>query len=90
MMPAMRTTVTLDDDLVASLQQLARERGATFKDVLNAAVRTGLRPPTAQRHPYRMPTRPMGLRPGVDLDRALRLASDLEDSEAVGKLQLRK
>ena len=86
----MRTTVTLDDDLLATLQQLAAERGGTFKDVLNATLRAGLRPPGEPGAVYRMPTRRMGLRPEFDLDRALRLASDLEDDQIVRKLELRK
>jgi len=32
----------------------------------------------------------MGLRRGIDLDKALRLAGELEDAEIVRKLQLRK
>ena len=40
--------------------------------------------------PYRVPARSLGLRPGIDLDRALRLAGDLEDEELVRKLELRK
>jgi hypothetical protein len=34
--------------------------------------------------------RPLGLRPGVDLEHALRVAADLEDEETVRKLELRK
>lgn len=90
MMILVRTTVTVDDDLMAALQQLARERGTSFKDVLNATVRAGLHPPGEATPAYRMPTRRMGLRPEVDLDKALRLASDLEDEEIVRKLELRK
>jgi hypothetical protein len=29
--------------------------------------------------PYRLPTRPLGLRAGVDLDKALAMAADLDD-----------
>ena len=32
----------------------------------------------------------MGLKPGIDLDRALGLAAELEDEETVRKLELRK
>jgi hypothetical protein len=32
----------------------------------------------------------MGVRPGVDLDKALRLADELEDAEIIRKLELRK
>jgi hypothetical protein len=38
----MRTTVTLDDDLAVRLEHARAERGASFKDVLNEAVRAGL------------------------------------------------
>jgi molybdopterin converting factor small subunit len=40
--------------------------------------------------PYRVPARPMHLRAGVDLTRALRLAESLEDDEIVRKLDLRR
>ncbi len=85
----MRTTVTLDPDVAAALERAARERRVSFKQVLNDAVRAGLRGPTEPR-PYRLATRPMGLRAGVDLGKALALAADLEDQEAMRKLELRK
>jgi hypothetical protein len=86
-----RTTLTLDDDIAAELQRLARERGTAFKQVLNETLRRGLasgRSGGAQ--PYRVPARPLGLRAGVDLTKALRLAADDEDEETVRKLALRK
>ncbi|MDP9452280.1 MAG: ribbon-helix-helix domain-containing protein [Actinomycetota bacterium] len=85
----MRTTVTLDPDVAAALEQAARERRTSFKKVLNDAVRAGLRPAVAPR-PYRLPTRPMGLRPGIDLDKASAIAGDLDDREVMRKLELRK
>jgi predicted DNA-binding ribbon-helix-helix protein len=86
----MRTTVTLDQDVAAKLKSLARERGVSFKAALNESIRAGLdgNGQTARR--YRMPTRRMGVRRGIDLDRALWLAGELEDAEIVRKLQLRK
>ena len=86
----MRTTVTLDEDVAAALQTQARERGVPFKKVLNDAVRNGLAAPTRTAVPYRVPSRPLGLRPSINLDKALQLASDLEDEEIVRKLALRK
>ena len=81
--------MTLDDDLAAELQRLARERGTGLEDVLNAVVRAGLaRPGGGTAH--RMPTRPMRLRPGVDLTRALALAADDEDVETLRKMALRE
>lgn len=87
----MRTTVTLDEDVAALLRDTARERGLSFKAALNTALRRGLSEHAPAKAPaYRLPTRPMGLRPDVDLDKALQLAGELEDDEIVRKLQLRK
>ena len=65
-----------------------RERQVSFKDALNQAVRSGLatRAPSA---PFRTPTFRMG-EPIVPLDKALRLAAELEDEELIRKLASRK
>jgi hypothetical protein len=87
----MRTTVTLDPDVAAKLKQAARERGVSFKEVLNANVRRGLESAAqVAPRPYRVQARRFGVRPGVDLDKALWLAGELEDAETVRKLALRK
>lgn len=86
----MRTTVTLDPDLAATLRRIAQERGISFKEALNTALRAGLGQQAGAARPYRVRARRLGLRPGVDLDRALRLAGALEDEEIVRKLELRK
>lgn len=86
----MRTTVTLDPDVVARIKAVVRERGVSFKVALNDAIRSGLDASSGSVAPYRVPTRPMGLRSGVDLDHALRLAADDEDAEIIRKLHLRK
>ena len=76
----MRTTVTLDSDLAAKLRALARERGVSFKEAGSGGG--------SKR--YRLASRRLNLRPGVDLEHALRLASELEDAETIRKLELRK
>lgn len=86
----MRTTVTLDSDVAAKLKAVARQRGVSFKQALNQAVRDGLAARRRTDQPFRLYTQPMGLRPGVSLDKAGRLAAALEDDEIVGKLELRK
>jgi hypothetical protein len=86
----MRTTVTLDEDVASRLQWVARERGVSFKAALNDAVRAGLGGEARASRRYRMPTRSMGVKRGVDLDRAARLAGELEDAEIVRRLELRK
>jgi hypothetical protein len=82
----MRTTVTLDPDVEARLRELTRERGISFKEALNGAIRAGLMASRGTRE-YRTPARSLGLRAGVNLDKALQLASELEDAEIVHELE---
>ena len=84
----MRTTVTLDPDTDALVRKLMRERGLSFKEAVNASIRAGTAPQT-RRQPFRTPTFEMGA-PSVSMDKALRLAAELEDEEIVRKLELRK
>lgn len=39
----MRTTLTLDDDVAAALKRLRKSRNASFRDVVNDALRRGLK-----------------------------------------------
>lgn len=39
----MRTTLTLDDDVAAAVERLRTDRDATFKDIVNDALRAGVR-----------------------------------------------
>ena len=84
----MRTTITLDPDTDAAVRRLMRERGLTFKQAVNDAIRSGLAPrpdaPAFRTKTYRMGT------PVMPIDKALRLAADLEDEEIIRKLALRK
>lgn len=86
----MRTTVTLDPDVLEQVKELARRRNLSFKAALNAAIRAGLAAERGGRRAYRVPARPMHLRPAIDLMHALQLADSLEDEEIVRKLELRK
>ena len=86
----MRTTVTLDPDVAAKLKAVARERGISFKQALNGAVRAGLGRERRGTRAFTQYVQPMGLRPGFNLDKALRLAAAIEDEEVVRKLELRK
>lgn len=72
----MRTTVTLDDDTEALLRERMRVRGISFKQALNDAIREG----GGRREAFETPTYAMGV-PLVDLDKALRLAGELEDED---------
>jgi hypothetical protein len=88
----MRTTVDLDASLLKRLRDEAHRRGVSFKEALSGAVRRGLAEPTAARQAkYRCPTFDMGAPvEGVNLDKALQVASALEDEETVRELARRK
>lgn len=80
----MRTTVTLDPDVEAFVKRVMRDRGLTFKEALNDAVRAGAAS-GQPRSRTRLPTHDMG-RPLVDVTKALRLAGELEDQERAAQL----
>lgn len=47
----MRTTLTIDDDLAIQIERLRRDREANLKDVINEALRRGLREMTMRKKP---------------------------------------
>jgi hypothetical protein len=82
-----RTTVTLEPDTEVLVRRRMAERGISFKQALNDAVREGLSPRgEATFHTQTVPMR----RPVVNLDRALQLAGELEDEEVVRKMRVGK
>jgi hypothetical protein len=44
----MRTTLTLDDDVAVQVERLRKERGMALKDVVNEALRRGLKDMTGK------------------------------------------
>jgi hypothetical protein len=89
----MRTTLTIDDGLLRALKEIANKTDTPFKDVVDRTLRAGLE---QRRRPRR--TKPFGARTfamgvpsaNVDLDKARRLADELEAEEVVRKVDLRK
>lgn len=64
----MRTTLTLDDDVAAQLEQEMRASGKSFKQAVNDALREGLarRRESAEVAPFVVRARELGLVPGLD------------------------
>ncbi|MQA15804.1 MAG: ribbon-helix-helix protein, CopG family [Pseudonocardiaceae bacterium] len=83
----MRTTVTLDPDTAALIRRRMRERGISFKQALNEAIRAGA--DEEGEALFRTGTAPLGV-PAVNLDRALQVAAELEDEELVRKIRVGK
>jgi hypothetical protein len=52
----MRTTLTIDDDVAANLERLRKTRNARLKDLINEALRRGIKEMSARpkrREPFR-------------------------------------
>lgn len=79
----MRTTLNLEEDVLDQARDLAERRGATFREIVNEALRAGLgvlETPVVVR-PYRTAAREMGLLPGRSLDNVNDLLDTLEAEE---------
>lgn len=80
----MRTTVTLDPDARLLIERAMRERGVSFKEAINDAIRAGIGPPASRDAAY---TTPRHLGPArAPLTKALHLAATLEDEAIVRRL----
>ena len=66
----MRTTLTLDDDVAAQIEQLRRDGDSSLRDLVNEALRRGLREirgPQHERKPFQTEVHAMGApRIGID------------------------
>ena len=79
----MRTTLTLDDDVVDRTRALAKKMRRPFKAVVNEALRLGLeqveRP--AKQRMYKTKPHAMGLRKGYNLDNVQELLAQVEGED---------
>ncbi len=92
MMPNMRTTIRVDDDLLGRLKARARKENVSLTRLVNRTLRAGLRAARSRgpkKRRYREQTFALGA-PRADLSKALALAAALEDEEAIRDLGLRK
>jgi hypothetical protein len=80
----MRTTVTLDPDVESMLRKEVRRRGKPFKQVLNNAIRAGLRNMRPDEKAFEPVTFDMG-KPHVNLTKATSFAAVLEDEELISR-----
>ena len=81
----MRTTITLDDQLLRAAKRVAAERGVTLSEVVQDALRAQLaaRPERAARRFKLITFRGQGPRAGIDLDRSSELI-EIDDVERYG------
>ena len=77
----MRTTITLEDDVAANLEQRMRETGSSFKQTVNDVLRAGflgLSRQTVPDPPFQIQARDMGLRPGLCEDNIEELLDQID------------
>ena len=89
----MRTTLTIEDALAKELKELVHRSGRSFKQVVNDALRAGIREGSIANPSrlYRLIPQSMGdVDSRFNLDKALLLGDRLEDEELARKLMLRK
>ena len=81
----MRTTLTLDDDVAIELKRVCARRGVQFKQVVNQALRAGLRalqePVSADGKMYRTPPVSLGRPTYPDLDNVAELLAVAEGDD---------
>lgn len=88
----MRTTLTIEDQLLDDLKQRAQASGQPFRQVVEQALRAGLssldRPEPV---PYRIQPHSLGQpRPAFDLVKARAVSDALEDEAIAEKLDQRR
>ena len=84
----MRTTIDLDESLLARLRDEAHREGVPFRAMLHRVILRGLDDsPAPKEVTYKVPSISMGqVREGVNLVKALQLAAALEDEEIIRKM----
>lgn len=81
--------MTLDPDVAQQIRRLMRERDAGFKETVNELLRRGLNSERID-DAYVSPLFSSGVHSGIDLDKALQLAGELEDVELARKFEMGK
>ena len=80
----MRTTIRLDDDLLAQIKMLAARSGKTMTAVIEDALREALsrQRGSTERKPVKLTTvSGHGLQPGVELDDSAALLDIMEEND---------
>jgi len=80
----MRTTLSIDDDVIERARAVAARLGTPFKMIVNEALRAGLdqvEQPAKQR-PYKTQPHRMGLRQGRNLDNIQELLAQIEGEDS--------
>lgn len=81
-----RTTLTLDPDVVRLIQDAVHRERRSTKLVVNDALRRALRPQRSSAAPYRVAAHDSAVLPGIDTNRLNQLVDELDDDAVAGAL----
>ncbi|HKF55330.1 MAG TPA: DUF2191 domain-containing protein [Blastocatellia bacterium] len=78
----MRTTLTIDDDVAEKLNEELKRTGGSFKQLVNDTLRTGLslRRQLQKPRKYRVRSRDLGFRSGLNYDNTGELLEQIEEA----------
>lgn len=82
----MRTTVTLEPDVQALIRTAMKQRGISFKEALNFAIRAGLTQAKPESQQFVRKTYSLGAEQNFHWDKALEAATAIEDAALSRKL----
>jgi len=85
MMTVVRTTLTLDDDVVRLIADAVHRERRPMKQIVNDALRQALAPRPPRQEPYHLVPHESAVRPGFDLAGFNQLADELEDEATLEK-----
>ncbi|MDA3939672.1 MAG: hypothetical protein PF693_10215 [Spirochaetia bacterium] len=86
----MRTTLTLNDNLILILKKKALENNVPFKTMVNQTLQLGLEAmekPVKYKQKYKTPTRSLHLGTGYDHDKLGQISEEIEDIALVNQNQ---
>jgi hypothetical protein len=75
---ALHTTLPLDDDVAAAIDEAMHRRGQTFEETVNESLRAGLRLLQDSPRPFKVQARALEARPGLRFDKISELLDELE------------
>ena len=86
----MRTTITLDDDVVTTVkEEMKKGDGKTFKEAVNELIRLGryhqIEIEKKPRKPFKVKAKDMGVFPHLNYDRTSDLLAMIDDEEYLRK-----
>lgn len=83
----MRTTLTLDEDVVRLIEDAVHQEHRPMKHIINDALRRALAPEPSRRVRYQVKPHESALRPGFDPAGFNRLTDELETEAILDKMR---